>query len=157
MDINNIISVIKQKRDEYNNTCELYFKDEFKRSEAPYYYTKMRTADEILLAIENYIRENRQGKQVYRNQNIKMKAAIIYSVFFLSALISTVGLVTTINEYPNFAIIFAAILTLVLTIMGIKKFLDDRRIKQGERVGGTGIGVLSRGIKQGYRVGRTKM
>jgi hypothetical protein len=59
MDINNIISVIKQKRDEYNNTCELYFKDEFKRSEAPYYYTKMRTADEILLAIENYIRENR--------------------------------------------------------------------------------------------------
>jgi hypothetical protein len=58
-----------------------------------------------------------------------MKAAIIYSVFFLSALISTVGLVTTINEYPNFAIIFAAILTLVLTIMGIKKFLDDRRIK----------------------------
>jgi hypothetical protein len=58
-----------------------------------------------------------------------MKIAIIYSVFFLSALISTVGLVTTINEYPNFAIIFAAILTLVLTIMGIKKFLDDRRIK----------------------------
>ena len=58
-----------------------------------------------------------------------MKAAIIYSVFFLSALISTVGLVTTINEYPNFAIIFAAILTLVLIIMGVKKFLDDRRIK----------------------------
>ena len=58
-----------------------------------------------------------------------MKAAIIYSVFFLSALISTVGLVTTINEYPNFAIIFAGILTCVLIIMGIKKFLDDRRIK----------------------------
>jgi hypothetical protein len=58
-----------------------------------------------------------------------MKTAITYSVFFLSALISTVGLVTTINEYPNFAIIFAAILTCVLTIMGIKKFLDDRRIK----------------------------
>jgi len=58
-----------------------------------------------------------------------MKTAIIYSVFFLSALISTVGLVTTINEYHNFAIIFAGILTCVLTIMGIKKFLDDRRIK----------------------------
>jgi hypothetical protein len=58
-----------------------------------------------------------------------MKTAIIYSVFFLSVLISTVGLVTTINEYPNFAIIFVGILTCVLTIMGIKKFLDDRRIK----------------------------
>ena len=58
-----------------------------------------------------------------------MKATIIYSVFFIATLISTVGLVTTINEYPNFAIIFAGILTLVLTIMGIKKFLDDRRIK----------------------------
>jgi len=58
-----------------------------------------------------------------------MKTTIIYSVFFLSVLISTVGLVTTINEYPNFAIIFVGILTCVLTIMGIKKFLDDRRIK----------------------------
>jgi hypothetical protein len=58
-----------------------------------------------------------------------MKAAIIYSVFFIATLISTVGLVTTINEYPNFAIIFVGILTCVLTIMGIKKFLDDRRIK----------------------------
>jgi hypothetical protein len=58
-----------------------------------------------------------------------MKTAIIYSVFFLSALISAVGLITTINEYPNFAIIFVGILTCVLTIMGIKKFLDDRRIK----------------------------
>jgi hypothetical protein len=58
-----------------------------------------------------------------------MKTAITYSVFFLSVLISTVGLVTTINEYPNFAIVFVGILTCVLTIMGIKKFLDDRRIK----------------------------
>jgi hypothetical protein len=58
-----------------------------------------------------------------------MKTAITYSVFFLSVLIATVGLVTTINEYPNFAIIFAGILICVLTIMGIKKFLDDRRIK----------------------------
>ena len=58
-----------------------------------------------------------------------MKAAIIYSVFFLATLISTVGLISTINEYPNFAIIFVGILTLVLTIMGIKKFLDDRKIK----------------------------
>jgi hypothetical protein len=58
-----------------------------------------------------------------------MKTAITYSVFFLSALISTVGLVTTINEYPNFAIIFATILTLVLTIMYIMKFLNNRKIK----------------------------
>ena len=58
-----------------------------------------------------------------------MKTAITYSVFFLSVLIVTVGLVTTINEYPNFAIIFATILTLVLTIMYIMKFLDSRRIK----------------------------
>jgi hypothetical protein len=58
-----------------------------------------------------------------------MKTAITYSVFFLSVLISAVGLVTTINEYPNFAIIFVSILTCVLTIMGIKKFLDDRKIK----------------------------
>jgi len=58
-----------------------------------------------------------------------MKTTITYSVFFLATLISTVGLISTINEYPNFAIIFAGILTLVLTIMGIKKFLDDRKIK----------------------------
>ena len=58
-----------------------------------------------------------------------MKSIITYSVFFLATLISTVGLVTTINEYPNFAVIFAAILTCVLTIMGIKKFLDSRKIK----------------------------
>ncbi len=58
-----------------------------------------------------------------------MKTAITYSVFFLSVLISTVGLVTTINEYPNFAIIFASILTCVLIIMGIKQFLDSRKIK----------------------------
>jgi hypothetical protein len=58
-----------------------------------------------------------------------MKAAITYSVFFIAVLISTVGLVTTIEEYPNFAIIFATILTLVLTIMYIMKFLNNRRIK----------------------------
>jgi len=58
-----------------------------------------------------------------------MKTAITNSVLFLSVLISTVGLITTINEYPNFAIIFVSILTCVLTIMGIKQFLDDRRIK----------------------------
>jgi len=59
MTIEDLINVIKQKRDEYDNTCESYFKDEFKRSEAPYYYTKMRTADEILSAIETFIRENK--------------------------------------------------------------------------------------------------
>jgi hypothetical protein len=58
-----------------------------------------------------------------------MKQTITYSVFFIAVLIATVGLVTTINEYPNFAIIFAAILGTVLAIMGVMKFLDDRRIK----------------------------
>jgi hypothetical protein len=55
--IEELIDIIKQKRDEYDQICESYFKDEFKRSEAPYYYTKMRTADEILVAIETYIKE----------------------------------------------------------------------------------------------------
>lgn len=50
-------------------------------------------------------------------------------MFFIAVLIATVGLVTTINEYPNFAIIFAAILGTVLAIMGVMKFLDDRGIK----------------------------
>ncbi len=58
-----------------------------------------------------------------------MKQTITYSVFFIAVLIATVGLVTTINEYPNFAIIFAAILGTVLAIMGVMKFLDDRGIK----------------------------
>ena len=59
MVIEDLINIIKQKRDEYDQTCESYFKDEFKRSEAPYYYTKMRTAEEILLAVEAFIRENK--------------------------------------------------------------------------------------------------
>jgi hypothetical protein len=58
-----------------------------------------------------------------------MKSIITYSVFFIAMLIATVGLVTTISEYPNFAIIFAVILGTVLAIMGVMKFLDDRRIK----------------------------
>jgi hypothetical protein len=58
-----------------------------------------------------------------------MKQTITYLVFFLATLIATVGLVATINEYPNFALIFAAILSLVLTIMSAKKFLDSRKIK----------------------------
>jgi hypothetical protein len=56
MNIDNIVNIIKQKRNEYDQICESYYKDEFKRSEAPYYYTKMRTADEILVAVEEYIR-----------------------------------------------------------------------------------------------------
>jgi uncharacterized Tic20 family protein len=58
-----------------------------------------------------------------------MKPLITYSVFFIATLITTIGLVTTIEEYPNFAIIFASILTCVLIIMGIMKFLDSRKIK----------------------------
>ncbi len=58
-----------------------------------------------------------------------MKQAITYSVFFIAMLIATVGLVTTINEYPNFALIFATILGTVLAIMGVMKFLRSRRIK----------------------------
>ena len=58
MTVNDLINIVKQKRDEYEQTCELYYKDALKRSEAPYYYTKMRTADEILSAIEIYIKEH---------------------------------------------------------------------------------------------------
>ena len=58
-----------------------------------------------------------------------MKTAITYSVFFVAVLIATVGLVTTINEYPDFAYVIAFILVTLLGIMGVKKFLDDRRIK----------------------------
>jgi hypothetical protein len=64
MVIEDLINIIKQKRDEYDQTCESYFKDEFKRSEAPYYYTKMRTAEEILAAIETFIKGNKQEDQV---------------------------------------------------------------------------------------------
>jgi multisubunit Na+/H+ antiporter MnhF subunit len=58
-----------------------------------------------------------------------MKTAITYSVFFIAVLISTVGLITTINEYPDFAYVIAFILLSLLGGMGVKKFLDDRRIK----------------------------
>ena len=58
-----------------------------------------------------------------------MKTAITYSVFFVAILIATVGLVTTINEYPDFAYVIAFILLSLLGGMGVKKFLDDRRIK----------------------------
>ncbi len=58
-----------------------------------------------------------------------MKQTITYSVFFIAVLISTVGLVTTINEYPDFAYVIGFILLSLLGGMGVKKFLDDRRIK----------------------------
>jgi hypothetical protein len=58
-----------------------------------------------------------------------MKTAITYSVFFLSVLIATVGLVITINEYPDFAYVIAFILISLLGGMGVKRFLDSRRIK----------------------------
>jgi multisubunit Na+/H+ antiporter MnhF subunit len=58
-----------------------------------------------------------------------MKTAITYSVFFLSVLIATVGLITTIEQYPDFAYVIAFILLSILGGMGVKKFLDDRRIK----------------------------
>lgn len=58
-----------------------------------------------------------------------MKTAITYSVFFIAVLIATVGLVTTINEYPDFAYVIGFILLVLLGGMGVKRFLDDRRIK----------------------------
>lgn len=58
-----------------------------------------------------------------------MKTTITYSVFFLTVLIATVGLVTTINEYPNFAYVIGFILIATLGAMGVKRFLDSRRIK----------------------------
>jgi len=58
-----------------------------------------------------------------------MKTAITYSVFFIAVLIATVGLITTINEYPDFAYVIFFILLSILGGMGVKKFLDSRRIK----------------------------
>jgi len=58
-----------------------------------------------------------------------MKQTITYSVFFIAVLIATVGLVTTINKYPDFAYVIGFILLSLLGGMGVKKFLDSRRIK----------------------------
>jgi hypothetical protein len=58
-----------------------------------------------------------------------MKQTITYSVFFIAILIATVGLVTTINEYPDFAYVIAFILLTLLGIMGVMKFLNSRKIK----------------------------
>ena len=69
------------------------------------------------------------GESNKRNKNRNMKTAITYSVFFLLVLIATVGLVTTINKYPNFAYIITLILLSILGGMGVKKFLDSRKIK----------------------------
>ncbi len=63
-----------------------------------------------------------------KNRN-KMKQTITYSVFFIAVLIATVGLVTTINKYPDFAYVIGFILLSLLGGMGVKKFLDSRRIK----------------------------
>ena len=62
-------------------------------------------------------------------KNRNMKDTITYSVFFVATLIATVGLVTTINEYPDFAYVISFILLSVLGGMGVKRFLDSRRIK----------------------------
>ena len=69
------------------------------------------------------------GESNKRNKNRNMKTAITYSVFFLAVLIATVGLITTINEYPDFAYIITLILLSILGGMGVKKFLDSRKIK----------------------------
>jgi hypothetical protein len=58
-----------------------------------------------------------------------MKQTITYSVFFIAVLIATVGLVTTINEYPDFTYVIAFILLTLLGIMGVMKFLNSRKIK----------------------------
>ena len=60
---------------------------------------------------------------------IQMKQIIHSSIFLLAILIASVGLITTINEYPDFAYVIAFILLSVLGGLGVKKFLDDRRIK----------------------------
>lgn len=58
-----------------------------------------------------------------------MKQIIHSSIFLLAILIASVGLITTINEYPDFAYVIGFILLVVLGGLGVKKFLDDRRIK----------------------------
>jgi len=58
-----------------------------------------------------------------------MKTAITYSVFFVAVLIATVGLITTIEQYPDFAYVIAFILLTLLGGMGVMKFLNSRKIK----------------------------
>lgn len=58
-----------------------------------------------------------------------MKQIIHSSVFLLAVLIATIGLITTINEYPDFAYVIGFISLVVLGGMGVKRFLDSRRIK----------------------------
>ena len=58
-----------------------------------------------------------------------MKTIIHSSLFLLATLIASVGLVTTINQYPNFALILGVILGCVLVILGVIEFLKRRRIK----------------------------
>lgn len=58
-----------------------------------------------------------------------MKTIIHSSLFLLATLIASVGLVTTINQYPNFALTLGVILGCVLVILGVIEFLKRRRIK----------------------------
>ena len=68
-------------------------------------------------------------KQVETKTEIKMKTAIIYSVLTLLTLILSVGLTVTIEQYPDTAYTISLILLSVLGGMGVKRFLDSRRIK----------------------------
>ena len=79
--------------------------------------------------MERVGRTGRENKYIETKTEIKMKTAITYSVFFIAVLIATVGLITTIEQYPDFAYVIAFILLTLLGIMGVMKFLNSRKIK----------------------------
>ena len=60
---------------------------------------------------------------------MNMKPVIIYPLLFLVTLVATVGLITTVEENPDVAIAFMLILGSVLALMGIKRLIDDSKIK----------------------------
>lgn len=70
------------------------------------------------------------GEQLFESRkNMNMKPVIIYPLLFLATLVATVGLITTVEENPDVAIAFMLILGSVLALMGIKRLIDDSKIK----------------------------
>ena len=70
------------------------------------------------------------GEQLFKSKKkMNMKPVIIYPLLFLATLVATVGLITTVEENPDVAIAFMLILGSVLALMGIKRLIDDSKIK----------------------------
>lgn len=58
-----------------------------------------------------------------------MKTAILYSVLTVLLLILSVGLTLTIETYPDSTYTIVTLLLAILGGMGVKRFLDSRKIK----------------------------